>query len=323
MPNSVRFSVEATCWCFAALSLTSANSAWAVITAQKDSVDFTYQFNGDSTPTAGGGWGNTGYAGTIVGITLNSDGNLLDLSGSTNDFMNLQSSTWNSVIDDTTGHTWEISIRLKTQAEIGPDANGFNRHLLRISDGVDGATGQLDEDGDLNLSGITDLTDATDAQHIYRFAQEPNSATTEVWIDGVHAGVTATGSHTTHQWGDFTGFVIGSEIDYLRFEVGGFAPVMAVEGDLDGDGFVGSLDLNILMNFWGQTVTMGDLPSGDPSNDGFVGADDLDIVQANWGQGTPPSSPAALAPEPTSLALLTICGLTLLTLQRRSKVGLL
>jgi len=73
-------------------------------------------------------------------------------------------------------------------------------------------------------------------------------------------------------------------------------------GDLNGDGFVGGDDLDIVRSFWGQNVTAGDLLSGDPSNDGFVGGDDLDIVRANWGQGTPPSPTAV--PEPSTLISL-------------------
>ncbi len=59
-------------------------------------------------------------------------------------------------------------------------------------------------------------------------------------------------------------------------------------GDLDGDGFVGINDLNVVLGNWNQNVTQGDLLSGDPSDDGFVGIDDLNIVLGNWNAGTPP-----------------------------------
>jgi len=75
-----------------------------------------------------------------------------------------------------------------------------------------------------------------------------------------------------------------------------------LEGDLNGDGFVGGDDLDIVRSFWGQNVTAGDLLSGDPSGDGFVGGDDLDIVRASWGQGTPPAPQSV--PEPTGWILL-------------------
>ena len=75
----------------------------------------------------------------------------------------------------------------------------------------------------------------------------------------------------------------------------------SLAGDLDGDGFVGGADLDIIRSFWGQTVTAGNKLHGDPSGDGFVGGDDLDEVRANWGEGTPPESKAV--PEP-SLGLI-------------------
>lgn len=85
--------------------------------------------------------------------------------------------------------------------------------------------------------------------------------------------------------------------------------VPLLPGDLNGDGFVGGDDLDIVRSFWGQNVTPGDLLSGDPSNDGFVGGDDLDIVRANWGQGTPPA-PSSI-PEPGSSVFLVSALLSL------------
>ena len=58
-------------------------------------------------------------------------------------------------------------------------------------------------------------------------------------------------------------------------------------GDLNGDGQVGSADLDIVRSHWGETVPAGDLLSGDPSGDGTVGSADLDIIRGNWGAGTP------------------------------------
>ena len=76
-------------------------------------------------------------------------------------------------------------------------------------------------------------------------------------------------------------------------------------GDLNGDGAVGSADLDIVRGNWGSTTTPGDLAAGDPSGDGSVGSADLDIVRANWG-----STAAASIPEPcTWTLLLTVAGL--------------
>ncbi|MEZ6189808.1 MAG: PEP-CTERM sorting domain-containing protein [Phycisphaerales bacterium] len=74
-------------------------------------------------------------------------------------------------------------------------------------------------------------------------------------------------------------------------------------GDLNGDGFVGIADLNIVLGNWNQNVSPGVWLDGDPSGDGFVGIADLNTVLGNWNAGTPPSGSAAV-PEPGSLALL-------------------
>ena len=92
-------------------------------------------------------------------------------------------------------------------------------------------------------------------------------------------------------------------------------------GDLNGDGFVGSDDLDIVRGFWGQTVTPSDLLHGDPSGDGFVGGEDLDFVRANWGQGIPPVPGAqANVPEPGILTCVMAGALGLIVLGRRHKV---
>jgi hypothetical protein len=91
-----------------------------------------------------------------------------------------------------------------------------------------------------------------------------------------------------------------STADYLIDNItlsGGGAP--GVEGDLNGDGMVGSADLDIVRGNWGQTVEPGCLSCGDPSGDGTVGSADLDIVRANWG-----ATAAAAVPEPTCWVLL-------------------
>ena len=88
-------------------------------------------------------------------------------------------------------------------------------------------------------------------------------------------------------------------------EAGGPEPLV---GDLNGDGLVGSADLDIVRGAWGQSVTPGDGGAGDPSGDGLVGSADLDIVRANWG-----NTAAASVPEPSTaiLMLLSLAGLAL------------
>ncbi len=82
-------------------------------------------------------------------------------------------------------------------------------------------------------------------------------------------------------------------------------------GDLDGDGFVGITDLNIVLSAWNQNVIPGDLLAGDPSGDGFVGIEDLNTILGNWNAGTPPAADATV-PEPASLTLLGLGGLAML-----------
>ena len=73
-------------------------------------------------------------------------------------------------------------------------------------------------------------------------------------------------------------------------------------GDLDGDGFIGLEDLDIVLNHWNQNVTPGNPLVGDPNGDGYVGLDDLDLVLNQWNAGTPPAP--ATVPEPASCLML-------------------
>ena len=83
-----------------------------------------------------------------------------------------------------------------------------------------------------------------------------------------------------------------------------------VTGDLNGDGFVGVDDLNLILGLWNQTV--GKKNPADPSRDNFVGVDDLNIVLVNWNDGIPPID-GATVPEPGTGSALAITGVMLLT----------
>ncbi len=89
-------------------------------------------------------------------------------------------------------------------------------------------------------------------------------------------------------------------------------PVITLVGDLDGDGFVGITDLNLVLSNWNQTVPPGN-PLADPSGDGFVGLVDLNTVLGNWNAGTPPTQGTAV-PEPMTMMWM---GLSVPALLRR------
>lgn len=65
-------------------------------------------------------------------------------------------------------------------------------------------------------------------------------------------------------------------------------PVIAdppnLQGDTNGDGFIGLDDLTMVLEHWGQDVEPG--TNGDTTGDGFVGIEDLDSVLLNWNKGT-------------------------------------
>jgi len=100
------------------------------------------------------------------------------------------------------------------------------------------------------------------------------------------------------------------------FDVAPNSVLLAVEavpiiGDLDGDGFVGVDDLNIILGNWNATVTPGDLSVGDADGSGFIGVDDMNILLANWNAGTLPP-PGTVIPEPGTAILFVASGWVLL-----------
>ncbi len=104
--------------------------------------------------------------------------------------------------------------------------------------------------------------------------------------------------------------IINVSVDqYLTVNIAG-----GLAGDLDGDGFVGINDLNIVLSAWNQNVPPADALA-DPSGDGFVGIEDLNFVLGNWNAGTPPLE-GALIPEPTTLLLMGLGGLAVIRRNR-------
>jgi hypothetical protein len=103
----------------------------------------------------------------------------------------------------------------------------------------------------------------------------------------------------------------GAGGDLLRYLING-----PLAGDLDGDGFVGIGDLNIVLSNWNQSVTPGDVLAGDFDGDGFVGIGDLNGVLGNWNAGSPPGN-SAIIPEPTTLAMIGLGGMAILRRRKR------
>ena len=76
----------------------------------------------------------------------------------------------------------------------------------------------------------------------------------------------------------------------------------SIAGDINCDGFVGLLDLDIIGKNWGMTPAL--WVDGDISGDNLVGLLDLDSLGLNWGN--------SVVPEPASLGLLAIGGLAMI-----------
>lgn len=95
-------------------------------------------------------------------------------------------------------------------------------------------------------------------------------------------------------------------LDDIYYLPSGTSPPLPIVGDVNGDGFVGITDMNVLLSNWNQTVPKGDHSMGDLAGigDGFIGLSDLNVILGNWNAGTPPASGTINIPEPGSLLML-------------------
>jgi hypothetical protein len=80
-------------------------------------------------------------------------------------------------------------------------------------------------------------------------------------------------------------------------------------GDVNGDGMVNGLDVNVIAMNWMMNV--GSRAEGDLNGDGVVNGLDANEVSLNWNA---PNPPASAIPEPSALVLAAIvawgaCGL--------------
>ena len=79
---------------------------------------------------------------------------------------------------------------------------------------------------------------------------------------------------------------------------------LTLAADANGDGFIGAIDWNRVLDNWGKTGAS--LADGDFDGDGTVGGPDYTMLINDWGKGVfpgPPEAPGAI-PEPGTLLIL-------------------
>ena len=134
----------------------------------------------------------------------------------------------------------------------------------------------------------------------------PFESDEDLWIGTAQAGLgSASFPGQIDEAALYRAYLDGDDI------LGHYLAAFTLPGDLNGDGTVGSGDLDIVRANWGQSVPAGDLSFGDADGDGTVGSADLDIVRANWGSGLP-----SAVPEPTAI-LLCLSGLVAFLMRRK------
>ena len=172
----------------------------------------------------------------------------------------------------------------------------------------------------------SDLSSGFDEQQIEPLKDpltEQNSGTQlNNVLQTITSSITPTGSTLTLTLvASFNGNGEIAALDNIQIcDDGSCGSTVAIPGDLNGDGYVGLDDLQPILDHWNQNVTVGDPSMGDIAGpggtgpDGYVGLDDLQPVLDHWNEGTLPT-PSSI-PEPASLALFTIAGLSTLTRRR-------
>ena len=107
----------------------------------------------------------------------------------------------------------------------------------------------------------------------------------------------------------------GGTGDLFKFHNGGTfvgEDAILISGDVNGDGLVGAVDWNAILQNWGMTGAV--RSDGDLNGDYTVGAADYNELMSYWGDTvslTPPLEPPTV-PEPATLAVLLLGGLALL-----------
>jgi len=233
----------------------------------------------------------TGTAASLVGETLTYVGYGKSGTGSTGDIIGTGTKRAGRNIGEQLGFTLNP----------GPSQTVYSNQILFSDMDADGGApwgNPLGGTNSINLEYLIALGDSGGGMFIEQGGQH--------YVAGVHS-VIFNFDPASLGYGDIMG---STTIDQsLTWIMNTIAPPPIV-GDLDGDGFVGIDDLNIVLSNWNLNVTAGSLILGDPSNDGFVGIDDLNTVLGNWNAGSPPTTSqlTGLVPEPGVLTILALAG---------------
>ena len=76
---------------------------------------------------------------------------------------------------------------------------------------------------------------------------------------------------------------LSMQINFFFKDSDGVSPPGGCEGDIDGDGIVGPMDLAVLFGNWGQEVFCPSAEPSDLNDDGVVDASDLVLLLSAWG----------------------------------------
>jgi sialidase-1 len=235
----------------------------------------------------------------------------------------------NSPLDFEDEDSFTLEAVFKTTSHSGTSANasgpliskdigaGLPSYFLRIQDSK---VRFLVSDNSSLASLYSDVVVNDGEWHHVAAVRDGAAGTISLYVDYVFAGSVA--DTTTGGFGNASDLLIGSfndssgttnkqfvgDIDFIRVSFGAlgtdeFVQPDLIVGDLDGDGFVGIADLNIVLGNWNQNVGAGNPLLGDPSGDGFVGIEDLNTVLGNWNAGTSPGADSV--PEPGAALVLT------------------
>jgi alkaline phosphatase len=127
----------------------------------------------------------------------------------------------------------------------------------------------------------------------------PGNAPTVTWSSDYHTAVDV----PVYAWGAQANRITASMDNTDFFDI---ITNTDIAGDLNGDGFVGISDLNLVLSNWNLNVPAAD-PLADPTGDGFVGITDLNQILGNWNSGSPPIT--ASIPEPASAMVFLLTSL--------------